>query len=64
LCAAKGIEIEVAFTKCIGAGLFGGEEFILQRLKGEVWHLSMPEVQSLKKSFKLERFCVWIQVVL
>lgn len=35
LCAAKGIEIEVAFTKKIGAGLFGGEGFILQRLKGD-----------------------------
>jgi len=35
LCAAKGIEIEVAFTKKIGAGLFGGEGFILQRLEGE-----------------------------
>jgi uncharacterized protein (TIGR00266 family) len=35
LCAAKGIEIEVAFTKRIGAGLFGGEGFILQRLEGE-----------------------------
>jgi uncharacterized protein (TIGR00266 family) len=34
LCAAKGIEIEVAFTKKIGAGLFGGEGFILQRLEG------------------------------
>lgn len=34
LCAAKGIEIEVAFTKKIGAGLFGGEGFILQRLTG------------------------------
>ncbi len=34
LCAAKGIEIEVAFTKKIGAGLFGGEGFILQRLQG------------------------------
>lgn len=34
LCAAQGIEIEVAFTKKIGAGLFGGEGFILQRLKG------------------------------
>jgi len=29
LCAAQGIEIEVAFTKKIGAGLFGGEGFIL-----------------------------------
>jgi len=32
LCAARGIEIEVAFTKRIGAGLLGGEGFILQRL--------------------------------
>ena len=35
LCAADGIEIEVAFTKKIGAGLFGGEGFILQRLEGD-----------------------------
>jgi len=35
LCAARGIEIEVAFTKKIGAGLFGGEGFILQRLEGD-----------------------------
>jgi uncharacterized protein (TIGR00266 family) len=35
LCAAQGIEIEVAFTKRIGAGLFGGEGFILQRLVGD-----------------------------
>ena len=35
LCAASGIEIEVAFTKKIGAGLFGGEGFILQRLSGD-----------------------------
>ena len=34
LCAACGIEIEIAFTKKIGAGLFGGEGFILQRLQG------------------------------
>jgi uncharacterized protein (TIGR00266 family) len=34
LCAAAGIEIEVAFTKRLGAGLFGGEGFILQRLTG------------------------------
>ncbi len=35
LCAARGVEIEVAFTKRIGAGLFGGEGFILQRLEGD-----------------------------
>jgi uncharacterized protein (TIGR00266 family) len=35
LCAAQGIEIEVAFTKRLGTGLFGGEGFILQRLIGD-----------------------------
>ena len=35
LCAAQGIEIELAFTKRFGAGLFGGEGFILQRLEGD-----------------------------
>ncbi len=34
LCAAKGIEVELAFTRKLGAGLFGGEGFILQRLRG------------------------------
>ncbi len=35
LCAAAGTEITVAFTKRFGAGLFGGEGFILQRLVGD-----------------------------
>ena len=35
LCAAAGVEIEVAFNKRIGTGLFGGEGFILQRLEGD-----------------------------
>jgi len=35
LCAAEGIEIEVAFTRKMGAGLFGGEGFILQKLTGD-----------------------------
>ncbi len=35
LCAAEGIDIEIAFTKRFGAGLFGGEGFILQRLSGD-----------------------------
>jgi len=34
LCAARGIEVEVAFTRRFGAGIFGGEGFILQRLTG------------------------------
>ncbi len=35
LAAAKGTDIEVAFTKKLGAGLFGGEGFVLQRLRGD-----------------------------
>ncbi len=35
LCAARGIDIDIAFTKKFGAGLFGGEGFILQRLSGD-----------------------------
>lgn len=34
LCATQGVEISVAFTKRFGAGLFGGEGFILERLAG------------------------------
>lgn len=34
LCCAKGISLEIAFTKKIGAGFFGGEGFILQKLEG------------------------------
>ena len=34
LCSAYGIEISVAFTKRLGAGFFGGEGFILQKLSG------------------------------
>lgn len=35
LCAANGIDIDIAFTKKIGAGLFGSEGFILQKLSGD-----------------------------
>ncbi|MEM7249459.1 MAG: TIGR00266 family protein [Acidobacteriota bacterium] len=35
LCAAKGTEVGIAFSKRFGAGLFGGEGFILQRLRGD-----------------------------
>ncbi|MHC5110290.1 MAG: TIGR00266 family protein [Planctomycetota bacterium] len=35
LCAARGVEVGIAFQKKILAGLFGGEGFILQRLTGD-----------------------------
>ena len=35
LCGARGIQMDIAFSKKIGVGLFGGEGFIMQRLKGD-----------------------------
>ncbi len=35
LCAANGTDINVAFTKRLGTGFFGGEGFILQELRGD-----------------------------
>lgn len=35
LCAAKGVSLGIAFQKKFGAGLFGGEGFILQKLDGD-----------------------------
>ena len=35
LCAAYGTEIGISFNKRIGAGFFGGEGFILQKLEGD-----------------------------
>jgi uncharacterized protein (TIGR00266 family) len=38
LCAARGVVVDIAFTKRIGAGFFGGEGFILQRLSSRGGH--------------------------
>jgi uncharacterized protein (AIM24 family) len=35
LCAARGTNVSVALNRRIGAGLFGGEGFILQRVEGD-----------------------------
>ncbi|MGG2396494.1 TIGR00266 family protein [Pseudomonas sp. SH1-B] len=35
LCAAHGTRIGISFSKRIGAGFFGGEGFILQKLEGD-----------------------------
>ncbi len=35
LCAAKGIAVGIALQRRLGAGLFGGEGFILQKLEGD-----------------------------
>ncbi len=35
LCAAKGTSVSIAFNRRLGAGFFGGEGFILQKLQGD-----------------------------
>ena len=35
LCAALGTQLDIAFSRRLGAGFFGGEGFILQRLRGD-----------------------------
>jgi uncharacterized protein (TIGR00266 family) len=35
LCAALGTQLSIAFTRRFGAGLFGGEGFILEKLQGD-----------------------------
>ena len=35
LCAARGVSVGIAFQRKIGAGLFGGEGFIMQKLEGD-----------------------------
>lgn len=35
LCAPRGTSVDIAFTRRIGAGFFGGEGFILQRISGD-----------------------------
>ncbi len=35
LCAARGTSVGIAFSKRLGAGFFGGEGFILQKLQGD-----------------------------
>ncbi len=35
LCAARGTDVDIAFNRRLGAGFFGGEGFILQRLRGD-----------------------------
>jgi uncharacterized protein (TIGR00266 family) len=37
LCAAKGVSIGIHFQRKIGAGLFGGAGFIMQRFEGDGW---------------------------
>ena len=58
LCAALGTELSVAFNKKIGAGLFGGEGFILQRLRGDGMVFVHAGGTVVEKSLNDERIMV------
>ena len=58
LCAPKGTNIDIAFTRRIGAGFFGGEGFILQRIAGDgvavlhasgaIWETTLAPGETLR----------------
>ncbi len=58
LCAALGTEVSIAFNKRLGAGFFGGEGFILQRLSGDGLAFVHAGGTVIKKTLKNERIRV------
>ncbi|TDU66176.1 uncharacterized protein (TIGR00266 family) [Prosthecobacter fusiformis] len=54
LCAAYGTSVGIAFQKRFGAGLFGGEGFILQRLQGDGMAFIHAGGTIIKKEMKGE----------
>jgi uncharacterized protein (TIGR00266 family) len=64
LCAARGANVTIAFSRRLGAGFFGGEGFILQRIEGDgltFLHASgtMHEIQlSGGQSLRVDTGCL------
>ncbi len=54
LCAALGTNISIAFTKKLGAGFFGGEGFILEKLVGDGMAFLHAGGTIIKKELKGE----------
>jgi len=52
LAATSGVELSVFFNKKIGAGLFGGEGFIMQRLSGN--GIAFVELDGYIKEYVLQ----------
>jgi uncharacterized protein (AIM24 family) len=59
LCAAKGVSIDIHLNKKIGAGLFGGEGFIMQKLMGDGLVFVHAGGTIVKKELAPARPCVW-----
>lgn len=54
LCAALGTKLDIALNRKLGAGLFGGEGFILQRLEGDGLAFIQAGVTIIKKQLNNE----------
>ena len=52
LCAAHGTRVSIAFNRKIGAGFFGGEGFILQKLQGDGMAFIHAGGHVIKKELK------------
>lgn len=58
LCAALGTKVDMAFNKKLGAGFFGGEGFILQRLSGDGMAFVHAGGMVIRKELKGEKLLV------
>lgn len=58
LCAALGTKVGIAFNKRLGAGFFGGEGFILQRLEGDGMAFLHAGGMVVKKELNGEKLSV------
>lgn len=58
LCAALGTQIGIAFNRKLGAGFFGGEGFILQRLQGDGLAFVHAGGTVIRKELKGEKLFV------
>lgn len=58
LCAAHGTRVGIAFQKKLGAGFFGGEGFILQRLEGDGHAFIHASGAIIKKTLNGEKLRV------
>jgi uncharacterized protein (TIGR00266 family) len=58
LCAALGTAVGIAFNKKFGAGLFGGEGFILQKLSGDGMAFIHAGGMIIKRELRGERLFV------
>ncbi len=58
LCAAYGTSIGIAFNKKLGAGFFGGEGFILQKIRGDGLAFVHAGGTIIKRELKGERLFV------